>query len=275
MAMLVVERYYTITNLLFGLIFLLLNLTHCFSPKKLNISALSTGGSDWSLAGATWYGNPTGYGSDGGACGYGNAVAQSPFSAMVSAGGASLFKSGKGCGACYQIKCTSKPACSKNPVTVVITDECPGCVTESVHFDLSGTSFGAMAISGHDSQLRDAGVLQILYRKVECNYVGKTVTFQVEEGSNANYFAALVEYEDGDGEIGRVELKQALDSDMWLPMSQLWGAVWKLDVTSPLRAPLSLRVTSLDSGETVVAPDVIPAGWHTGAKYKSDVNFQV
>lgn len=65
MAILVVERYYTITNLLFGLTFLLLNLTHCFSPKKLNISALSTGGSDWSLAGATWYGNPTGYGSDG------------------------------------------------------------------------------------------------------------------------------------------------------------------------------------------------------------------
>lgn len=114
-----------------------------------------------------------------------------------------------------------------------------------------------------------------IFCRVECNYIGKTVTFQVEEGSNTNYFAALVEYEDGDGEIGRVELKQALDSDTWLPMSHLWGAVWKLDVTSPLRAPLSLRVTSLDSGETVVASGVIPAGWHPGAKYKSNVNFQV
>lgn len=111
--------------------------------------------------------------------------------------------------------------------------------------------------------------------RVECNYIGETVTFHVENGSNPYSFAALIEYEDGDGEIGLVELKQALDSDTWLPMSQSWGAVWKLDVTSPLRAPLSLRLTNLDSGETVVASDVIPAGWEPGEKYKSNVNFQV
>ncbi|CAA0317589.1 unnamed protein product [Arabidopsis thaliana] len=273
MTILVVDRYYMLMNLLFALTCLLLNSTHCFSPKKFNISAATTSDSDWSIAGSTWYGSPTGYGSDGGACGYGNAVAQPPFSKMVSAGGPSLFKSGKGCGACYQIKCTSKSACSKNTVTVVITDECPGCVKESVHFDLSGTAFGAMAISGQDSQLRNVGELQILYRKVECNHIGKTVTFQVDKGSNANSFAVLVEYVNGDGEIGRVELKQALDSDKWLSMSQSWGAVWKLDVSSPLRAPLSLRVTSLESGKTVVASNVIPANWQPGATYKSNVNF--
>ncbi|KAL0720478.1 hypothetical protein Bca4012_035077 [Brassica carinata] len=190
---------------------------------------------------------------------------------MVSAGGPSLYKSGRGCGACYQVKCTSNQACSTNPVTVVITDECKiGCDKESVHFDLSGTAFGAMAVPGQDSQLRDAGVLQILYRKVECNYIGETVVFQVDEGSNAYYFAALVKYVNGDGEIGLVELKQALGSDTWLPMSRSWGAVWKLEVTSPLRAPLSLRLTYPDSGETVVASDVIPAGWQPGAKYKSN-----
>ncbi|KAL0862243.1 hypothetical protein Bca101_041361 [Brassica carinata] len=257
-------------NLLFVLTFVLLNSAHCFNPKRLNVSAV-VGGSDWSLAGATFYGSPTGYGTDAGACGYKNAVAQAPFSSMVSAGGPSLYKSGRGCGACYQVKCTSNQACSTNPVTVVITDECKiGCDKESVHFDLSGTAFGAMAVPGQDSQLRDAGVLQILYRKVECNYIGETVVFQVDEGSNAYYFAALVKYVNGDGEIGLVELKQALGSDTWLPMSRSWGAVWKLEVTSPLRAPLSLRLTYPDSGETVVASDVIPAGWQPGAKYKSN-----
>ncbi|XP_022759497.1 putative expansin-B2 [Durio zibethinus] len=251
---------------------LLVNYCFCFYPKLLNAS-LAASGSDWSPAGATWYGSPTGAGSDGGACGYGSTVEQAPFSALVSAGGPSLFKSGKGCGACYEVKCTTNSACSGNPVTVVITDECPECVSESVHFDLSGTAFGAMANSGHADQLRNAGVLKIQYRKVECNYPGTTVAFHVDSGSNPNYFATLIEYENGDGDLASVDLKQALDTASWQPMQQSWGAVWKLDAGSTLRAPFSIRLTSLDSGNTLVAAGVIPAGWEPGKTYRSVVNF--
>ncbi|KAJ4839821.1 putative expansin-B2 [Turnera subulata] len=260
-------------SIVFVLVLLfLVHSCYCFNPKLLNVSMVQAA-SNWSPAGATWYGSRTGAGSDGGACGYGTAVEQAPFSSMISAAGPSLYKSGEGCGACYQVRCTSNAACSGNPVTVVITDQCPGCTSESAHFDLSGTSFGAMAKPGQEEQLRNAGVLQIEYTKSQCKYPGRTVTFHVDAGSNPYYFATLVEYEDGDGEISSVELKQATDSDSWLPMQHSWGAVWQLNSGSLLRGPLSLKLTSDGSGETIVAAGVIPADWQPGKTYRSLVNF--
>ncbi|XP_034709903.1 expansin-B18-like [Vitis riparia] len=260
--------------ILLSLFSLLLNPCSCSHRKHLNVSKLQSD-TDWSPAGATWYGPAAGAGSDGGACGYGDAVEKAPFSAKVSAGGPSLFKSGKGCGACYQVKCTGNEACSGSPVTVTITDECPGCVSESAHFDLSGTAFGAMATPGQADQLRNAGILQIQYRRVECEYPGASVAFHVDSGSNPNYFACLIEYEDGDGELAGVDLQQALHSETWVPMQQSWGAVWKLDSGSGLQAPFSIRLTALESGNTLVAKNVIPAGWQPGKTYRSLVNFNV
>ncbi|KAH7576278.1 hypothetical protein ACOSQ2_003691 [Xanthoceras sorbifolium] len=234
---------------------------------------------DWSPAGATWYGPPTGAGSDGGACGYKDAVEQAPFSSMVSAGGPSLFQSGEGCGACYQVKCMNNVngACSENPVTVVITDECPGgpCASNPVHFDLSGTAFGAMATSGQADQLRNAGVLEIQYRRVECDYSGTNVVFVVDSGSNPYYFAVLIEFVQGDGTLAAVDLQQTSLSNTWLSMQRSWGAVWKLDSGSALTAPFSLRLTAANSGETIVANNIIPAGWGAGQTYQSLVNFNV
>ncbi|XP_019168895.1 PREDICTED: putative expansin-B14 [Ipomoea nil] len=117
---------------------------------------------------ATWYGPPNGHGTDTGACGFGN-VGRHPYNSFISAGNQALFKRGKGCGQCYLVKCISNPSCSRKPIKVHITDECPGaCNDLPVWFDLGGIAFGAMAKPGQANAMRNAGRVQILYRHVRC-----------------------------------------------------------------------------------------------------------
>jgi hypothetical protein len=88
------------------------------------------------------------------------------------------------------------------------------------------------------------------------------VAFKVDAGSNPYYLAVLIEYESGDGDLRSVELKQSGRGSAWAPMQQSWGAVWRYNSGSALRAPFSIRITS-DSGRTLVADKVIPAGWNS------------
>ncbi|KMT00020.1 hypothetical protein BVRB_1g018500 [Beta vulgaris subsp. vulgaris] len=245
---------------------------NCFNPKLLNVSNFNYQGSNsnWSPAGATWYGSPNGAGSNGGACGYTNTVERPPYSAMVSAGGSSIYEFGEGCGVCYQVKCSENEACSGKPVIVTITDQCPGCPSDKPHFDLSGTAFGAMAKPGLAEHLRDAGVLDIQYKRVKCNYPGVTVEVRVDPGSNQYYFASTIEYTDGLG-IESVKLKQR--SGGWVNLEQSWGAVWELNAGDVLQPPFSLELTEAQSGDTITLNNVIPRGWNPGQTYRSHVNF--
>ncbi|KAB1204803.1 Expansin-B15 [Morella rubra] len=84
-------------------------------------------------------------------------------------------------------------------------------------------------------------------------------------GSNPNYLAVVVEYEEGDGDLAGVDVKESsTGSDEWRAMQQSWGAVWKLDAGSELQPPLDLPILG---PETSGAQDVIPDGWQPGVNY--------
>ncbi|KAH7853797.1 hypothetical protein Vadar_006719 [Vaccinium darrowii] len=100
---------------------------------------------------------------------------------------------------------------------------------------------------------------------------GTTIAFRVDPGSNPFYFAVAPEFQEGDGDLASVDLKEAAYD--WKPMQQSWGAVWKLESGQALQAPFSIRLTSGNSGATLVANDVIPIGWQPGAIYQSLVNY--
>ncbi|KAL9228844.1 hypothetical protein vseg_004380 [Gypsophila vaccaria] len=249
--------------------FVLIKCCRCLKHKHVNKTTFHQKfDSDWHPASATWYGPPDGAGSDGGACGYLDTVERPPFSKMISAGGPSIYQSGQGCGVCYQVKCSGNGACSGRPVTVTITDECPGC--PAVHFDLSGTAFGALAKPGLNNQLRNAGRIQVQYRMIRCDYGATKVAVRVDPGSNPYYFAAAIEYEDGTG-LSRVELQPR--GGGWMSMRQSWGAVWAVNPGSQLQAPFSIRLTGQDSRDVLVLSNVIPVGWQPGQTYRSRANF--
>ncbi|GLJ30670.1 hypothetical protein SUGI_0607340 [Cryptomeria japonica] len=225
----------------------------------------------WQEGTATWYGPPPpdGDGSEGGACGYGGLVKTNMFNSRIAAVGPALFVEGKGCGACYQVKCKSG-ICSQNPVSVVITDECGGC--NETHFDLSGNAFAGMAYPDNATELLDEGLVDISFKRVACDYEGNNITFKVSPHATAYWFSVLIEYVNGAGDIGSVYLQQAA-SDGWEEMTEQSGAKWALDSGSYLKAPFSIRVESLSSGDILTAYEVIPENWNAGDTYTSHVNY--
>lgn len=62
-------------------------------------------------------------------------------------------------------------------------------------------------------------------------------------------------------------------SNSWLPMQQTWGANWALRPGFALQPPFSFRLSTLSTGKTVTATNVVPQNWQAGATYSSLVNF--
>ncbi|CAN1185515.1 Putative expansin-B2, partial [Linum perenne] len=170
---------------------------------------------------------------------------------------------GRESGSCYKVKCKSNPDCSKRPVNIVITDQCP---STNEHFDMSGHAFGAMALPGKEESLRCAGKINVKYRRYPCKYRNIPVTFHVDAGSNPYYLSILVEFLKGDGTICSMAFKSA-NSEEWIQMEQSWGALWKHSCSSPLVGPISFQITSGETKQVTVFNNVLPVDWHAGQDY--------
>lgn len=206
----------------------------------------------WMLAHATFYGDETAAQTMGGACGYGN-LFNSGYGTQTVALSTPMYNDGHGCGQCYQIRCVQSKWCYRgSPITTVTaTNLCPPnwseasdnggwCNPPRKHFDMSKPAFMNIA-DWH------AGIVPVMYRRVPC--VSRTgIKFQFQ--GNSWWLLVYVMNVGGAGDVSTMAVKGSYTG--WMSMSHNWGASYQ--VFSSLQGqPLSFRVTSYSTGETIVA----------------------
>ncbi|KAK8285088.1 hypothetical protein V6Z12_D08G201300 [Gossypium hirsutum] len=217
---------------------------------------------------ATYYSRPDGLGTPSGACGFGE------YGRNISDGNVAgvyrLYNNGIGCGACYQVRCTTSPQiCTDKGVNIVVTDYGQG---DNTDFILSHHAFEAMAQPGTADRLFAYGVVDVEYQRVPCQYVGHKIQVKVHENSrNPDYLAIIMLYQAGKSDILSVDIWQ---QGKWVEMRRSFGAVF--DMSNPPLGAISLRFNVQDSAGSkwaVEAPNVIPPNWKAGVAY--DTNIQL
>ncbi|KAL4602670.1 hypothetical protein ACB092_10G070500 [Castanea dentata] len=228
--------------------------------------------SPWQLAHATFYGDETASETMGGACGYGNLFANG-YGTDTAALSSTLFNNGYACGTCYQIKCFQSPWCSSGVTftTVTATNLCPPnwsqdsnaggwCNPPRVHFDMSKPAFMKIA-------QWQAGIVPVMYRRVPC---GRTDGLRFSFQGNGYWLLVYVMNVGGGGDIANMWVKGSQTG--WISMTHNWGASYQAFATLGGQ-PLSFRITSYTTKETIIAWNVAPANWQVGLTYGTSLNF--
>ncbi|KAG7955511.1 hypothetical protein I3843_11G075600 [Carya illinoinensis] len=218
---------------------------------------------------ATYYGSGNSHKTPSGACGFGE------FGRTVNDGGVTgvskLYKNATGCGACYQVRCTSSQYCSEDGVNVVVTDYSEG---DKIDFILSSRAYGRLAHPGSKGakELFARGVIDVEYRRVSCRYPGYNLMYKVHEKSKyPNYLALVILYAAGKNDITAIELCEK-NCKQWKGMHKAFGAVWDMSNGVP-SGPIKLRFQVSGSGWVESKTD-LPASWKSGVAYDSDIQLK-
>ncbi|XP_042947140.1 expansin-like B1 [Carya illinoinensis] len=218
---------------------------------------------------ATYYGSGNSHGNPSGTCGYGE-YGRTVNDGSVT-GVSKLYRNATGCGACYQVRCTSSQYCSEEGVTVVVTDYGEG---DNTDFILNPQAYERLARRGNKGakELFGRGVISVEYRRVSCRYPGYNLMIKVHEQSKyPNYLAIVIIYAAGKHDITAVELCQK-NCKHWRGMHKAFGAVWGMSNEVPSGA---IKLRFKVSGKWVESKSDLPALWKAGVEYDSDIQLPI
>ncbi|CAI9095625.1 OLC1v1031614C1 [Oldenlandia corymbosa var. corymbosa] len=181
---------------------------------------------------ATYYKTPDGQGTPNGACGlkeWGKSINDGKVAAVSS----KLFKCGKGCGTCFEVKCKDKKWCSEKGTKLVVTDYGEGPETD---FIMSPKAFAEMAKDKEsENYLFKKSVVEVKYERVKCHYYNEgsdfVVKYDKKNSSWPDYISLIILYKGDEEYVEDVKIfvKDEKDKKVELvPMRRAYGAVWDI-----------------------------------------------
>lgn len=189
----------------------------------------------------------------------------------MGAAGSDIYRNGVACGACYQMRCTDPQLCTKSGATIVVTD-----LTENYQADfvVPRSTFSSLALANKGSELIRAGIIDIEYKRVPCEYDDQNMLVKVDKLSRyPNYLAVQFLYQGGQTDIVSVYVTQ-VGSSVRQYMSRNYGAVW--DIDQPPQGALQFGFViykGLKGKRVSPTKTVLPSDWKVGGVYDSGLQI--